>query len=389
MKRVLIVCPHYLPGFRAGGPIRSVANMTERLSDEFEFWILTGDRDFQSKAAYLDIRYGEWQTVDRARVRYLAPAEWGLKSLAAAILESRPDLVHLQSFFHPLATLRPLWLRRWRRIDDVPFLLAPRGEFSPGALRIRTFKKRAFIAVALRFGLLSGIGWSASSQEEKNDILTALGHRVDPKKIWVAGELPSKLVDQPPPRPPKAAGELDAVFVSRISRKKNLDIALRILASVRGNVRFRVIGPHEDADYLAECRAIAQALPENVSATFEGDISHEEVAKVFSQSQLFMFPTAGENYGHAILEALSAGCPVLTSDRTPWRGLESKLAGWDLSLDSEQRFVEVVQNVIQWDDAEFRRWSEGARAAALAYIDDPAVEAAKRTMLREAMGSDR
>jgi len=32
----------------------------------------------------------------------------------------------------------------------------------------------------------------------------------------------------------------------------------------------------------------------------------------------FIFPTLGENFGHVIIESLSAGCPVLCSDQTPW-----------------------------------------------------------------------
>ena len=37
---------YYLPGYKAGGPIRTLANMVDRLGDEFQFKIVTLDRDF-------------------------------------------------------------------------------------------------------------------------------------------------------------------------------------------------------------------------------------------------------------------------------------------------------------------------------------------------------
>jgi len=42
---ILCFVPHYLPGFRAGGPTRSIANLVEWLGDEYRFAIISLDRD--------------------------------------------------------------------------------------------------------------------------------------------------------------------------------------------------------------------------------------------------------------------------------------------------------------------------------------------------------
>jgi len=42
---VLAFTACYLPGYKGGGPIRSVANIVDRLGEEFSFRIFTGDRD--------------------------------------------------------------------------------------------------------------------------------------------------------------------------------------------------------------------------------------------------------------------------------------------------------------------------------------------------------
>ena len=45
---ILSFAGHYLPGYKAGGPIRSIANMVDQLGDEFDFRIVAGDRDLGS-----------------------------------------------------------------------------------------------------------------------------------------------------------------------------------------------------------------------------------------------------------------------------------------------------------------------------------------------------
>ena len=41
MKKILILAGHYLPGHKDGGPLRTLINITEALSDEYEFYIST------------------------------------------------------------------------------------------------------------------------------------------------------------------------------------------------------------------------------------------------------------------------------------------------------------------------------------------------------------
>jgi glycosyltransferase involved in cell wall biosynthesis len=93
---------------------------------------------------------------------------------------------------------------------------------------------------------------------------------------------------------------------------------------------------------------------------YEGPVKNEEVCSLIQLHHLFVLPTFGENFGHAIFEALAAGRPVLISDQTPWRRLEQQRAGWDLPLDDPQAFINVIQNVAQMNSSDFERWSRGA-----------------------------
>lgn len=53
--RVLVCVPHYLPGMKAGGPIRSLGHLVEHLGEEFEFSLLTADRDLGDTRPYPNV----------------------------------------------------------------------------------------------------------------------------------------------------------------------------------------------------------------------------------------------------------------------------------------------------------------------------------------------
>jgi glycosyltransferase involved in cell wall biosynthesis len=178
----------------------------------------------------------------------------------------------------------------------------------------------------------------------------------------------------------KRPGRLSVVFVSRISPKKNLLTALTILQGVSGDVSFDIYGLREDMGYWKRCQRVIETLPANIRVQYGGTVEHAKVREVFAKHDLFLFPTLGENYGHVICEALTAGCPVLISDQTPWRNLEGAAAGWDLPLGEIERFQATLQQCIDADE----EWYAGFRARAREYaqklIADPAVLEANRKM---------
>ena len=68
-------------------------------------------------------------------------------------------------------------------------------------------------------------------------------------------------------------------------------------------------------------------------------------------------PTLGENYGHAIFEAMTTGVPVMISDQTPWRNLEQMKVGWDIPLQMKDKFREAITQAAGWNQEEYDEWS--------------------------------
>lgn len=385
---ILTLTDYYLPGYRAGGPIRTLANMVEQLGDEFTFRIVTRDRDFGEGEPLAGVIPRRWQRVGKAEVLYLAPHDLSARALRRVLCDTEHDVLYLNSFFSPSLTLKPLLLRRLGRVPRRAVVLAPRGEFSPGALRLKAVRKHAFIAAARALGLYEGVLWQASSEYERDDVRRWFGADA---AVHVAPDVPDAAsaarTEALPPRPPKLPGRLDVVFLSRISRKKNLDGALRMLAGVRGEVRLDIYGPLEDEAYWRECQQPIAALPANIRVEYRGAVPYEEVASVMRRHHLFLFPTLGENFGHVILEAFVAGCPVLISDRTPWRALTAERAGWDVPLDDPEAFRAVLQRCVEMSGREHADWSAGAAAFGERFSRNTEVLEQNRALFRLAGGS--
>src|ERR1700744_4330388 len=109
--KVFVVLDYYLPGWRAGGPPRTIANLVERASEEIDFWIFTRDHDFGDRAPYTDVERDKWNQVGNAHVFYCSAKRLSLRTLRELLEEVRPDIIYLNSFFSPL-TRKCLLLRR-------------------------------------------------------------------------------------------------------------------------------------------------------------------------------------------------------------------------------------------------------------------------------------
>jgi glycosyltransferase involved in cell wall biosynthesis len=325
---ILVLADFYLPGFRAGGPVRSIQNLVVTLCSDFEFRVVTRDRDLGSKEAYPASGKG-WQHIGDASVRYLGPREtgFGLRKL----LDSTPyDILYLNSFFSSRFSALPLLLRRFHAIPQRPLVIAPRGEFSPGALQLKYYKKRAWL---LASWMLDSVRCRVAGieQTEAENISAAMGER---SRIFLAPDITS-----PPAKGKdatlrtarrKIAGTAKMVFLSRISPKKNLEYIVRTLGKVSADqIDFDIYGPVEDGAYWARCRKLISSIDRpTIQFTYRGEIPHQRVQSVLSSYDLMVLPTLGENFGHVIYDALAAGCPVAISDQTPWAEVAAAGAGW-------------------------------------------------------------
>jgi glycosyltransferase involved in cell wall biosynthesis len=220
----------------------------------------------------------------------------------------------------------------------------------------------------------------ASNETEQKDIERELGPKM---RVVIAGNLPPKELPVANTPRSKIAGNLSLISVARIAPEKNLLYALQALSSVReGHIEFSIYGPVYDAGYWKKCQDLIATLPPNVIVNYCGSVESEQVPALLARCHFLFMPTLGENFGHVILQALSAGCPPIISDRTPWRGLEMRKAGWDLSLEKENQFESLLTRLCSIGQAEFNMLSQNAFAYAQHYIHNPTTAEANRKLFR-------
>src|SRR6201987_363274 len=377
-KNILVLSDWYLPAYKAGGPVKSLAALTHHLKNDFNFFILTSNKDAFSKTS-LPVKANEWITATHGeRVYYLGDEKITLSKLAEVINGIDYDFVYLNSFFSKHFSIYPLLLKKQGKIKK-PIVLAPRGMLGEGALSLKSKKKNLFINLSKLSGIHKNVIWHATSEQEAEEIKKTFGSSAQ-------SHLASNLILPPTKQRTdysKNVGELKMCFISRISKKKNLLFALEILKSVdTGKVIFDIYGPAEDFAYNQDCANFAKHLPKNITVNFKGDLQAMEVENVLKQNHLFFLPTLNENFGHAIVESMLNGCIPVLSDQTPWKNLKNNGLGWDLPLADKTAFIAALREAILMNEAEFKMQSVKIQQFALSNSTNPAHIEAYRQLFK-------
>ncbi|MFL5763755.1 MAG: glycosyltransferase family 4 protein [Bacteroidia bacterium] len=369
-KKILIFIDWYLPGFKAGGPIRSVANLVSNLNNEYEFLIVTRDTDYADEIPYKSIKQNDWNLLpDGTSVYYFSKEQLNTAAIRKLIDEAGADVVYLNGMYSRYFTLVPL--RYLRRKKAVKVIVAARGMLSAGSLGVKSTKKRIFLFAAKMSGLFRHVLFHATTTAEEKDIRAVFGNKANVK---VAGNLPRKNTKETPAARDKQPGELRLVNVARIAPEKNLLQALLILARVKGKISFDFYGPVYDKAYWKECSEAIRMLPANITASYKGSIESDKVPALLEKAHMLFMPTTGENFGHIILQSLAAGCPVIISDLTPWRQLAEKGIGWDCTIDVDSDdFARVIGIACSMGQQEYDTMSAAAAKYAKEYSDDPSL----------------
>ncbi len=358
-KRLLICADWFDPAIKAGGPIRSCVNLVEFISGSAEVLVLTGNRDLGEKSPLVGTTPNVWQRwKTHSTVFYASSALQRMKEFIRTMHVHKPDCVYLNSMFSPASTLFPLlWM--WLCRSKVRIVLAPRGMLKPSALNQKPWKKKTLLSILRMLRLTGNVCFHATSGEEFTEIRNVF----DNARVAVIANVPTPTVKSLPNRTYRI-GVADLCFVGRVHPIKNLHWLLRVMKDLDCACNLRIIGPLECESYVAECQHAVDDLPDQVTVNFVGPASAEVVKRTLIESDAMILPTLGENFGHAIFESLAVGTPVIISDQTIWDDLETKNAGWAISLDDAPMFADAITQLAGMDEAAHKQLREGALGVA-------------------------
>ncbi|MFK7780592.1 MAG: glycosyltransferase [Candidatus Gracilibacteria bacterium] len=345
MKKILIFKDSFLPGFRGGGPITSIANLVQLLNQDFNILICTKNHDFGETVPYESVESDTVARYKEFNVYYASALN--KKSITKVVNEFNPDVIYLNSFFssttQKVMLLNKLYFRK-------KLIVAPRGELQENALNIKKTKKSVYLFVYKFFKMYKDVKFHSTDKIETKRI-KELFHTKAVAELQNAVK-----IDSFSPLT-KQKDELKLVFVSRISRKKNLHFALLVLQNTSCSIIFDIYGPKEDMAYWGECEQIIKSMPNNVKISYKGSLAQSEIVKKMREYHAFLFPTLSENFGHVIVEAMQAGLVPIISDQTPWLKLDAINAGWDIKLDDKKKYEEVIDKLYKMENEEYSKKS--------------------------------
>jgi len=389
--RLLVVSQHWEPAQRAGGA-RSTERAVAAVADLVDAWVVTGDRDVGDATPWPDLPPADagspavegrrtWVERGGVHVRYQTWDRRSGRRVRQAIDEIDPDLIYLPSIFAP-GSRAVLWRRAIGGVR-CPVVVAPEGELHPGALAHHPGRKRGLLALMRLAGLGRRVRWRAAGTIEASQIRDFAGPGAP---VDIAPDLHGRALKAATTAPDKEPGRARVAFVGTIVPKKGLTRALEIMWPARHEVSFSIYGPAPDPAEWARCQSILDRCEPEVDWRTCGPIPHAQIGTAFADADLCILPTLGENYGYVIAEALEAGCPVLTSDQTPWRGLAADGCGWDLPLDPVEAWRDRLRVVIGWDaeDRQAARVAARSRASRERQDEEATIEAWRALVERAA-----
>ncbi|UEG49447.1 glycosyltransferase [Ferruginibacter lapsinanis] len=369
-KRILILIDWFAPGYKAGGPIQSCVNIAFALKDEFEVFVLTTDTDHGEIVPYSNVSTNEWIDYEQSgiMVYYARKRSLSFDQIKNEITSVNADFVYLNLLFSPYFAIYPLWLHFRNKISG-KVILCPRGTLYESALSYKAYKKRPFVFLYKLMGIAKKIKFHATNERE----FEAIQKYFPGSNVVIADNLPN--TNQPAfTGCIKNVGSLHCIFIARIVAIKNLLFLLNVLENVKADVLLTIVGPAEDNNYWETCKQKIATLPDNIKTTYLGAKQNNELLRLLQQNHLFVLPTTGENFGHAIFESFLAGRPVLISDQTPWLGLKQYKAGWDLPLAKPELFTEAIEQLASCDQQEFDTYANSAWQYANNFISDPTLK---------------
>jgi glycosyltransferase involved in cell wall biosynthesis len=153
------------------------------------------------------------------------------------------------------------------------------------------------------------------------------------------------------PAPPRLPNEIRLLYASHAALHKGIDVAIDTVAElVQGGINARLFLTMSPEDWPSGMKGVVNriaslGLKEHVILT--GRIEQEVMPSLYQHFDIFLFPSLCESFGFTMLEALSAGLPVVAADTPINREILGAAALYYQPLDATAAAAQVLSVIKQ------------------------------------------
>ncbi len=224
------------------------------------------------------------------------------------------DVIHVYGYRDFISTFVSWYARR----RHVPYFIEPMGMFKP---MIRSLLQKRLYDWVYGDGMAQlAAGVIATSTAERREIIE---RGIDPGRVIIRrnGVDLDELRVSPRPgafRRRLGLGDTDrlVLYLGRISKKKGIGLLIRSLCDARlARTHLAVVGPDDCDGHVHRLENLVDTSALTARVAFTGPLYGQEKVEALHDSDVLVLPSANENFGNVVAEAVACGTPVIVTDR--------------------------------------------------------------------------
>jgi teichuronic acid biosynthesis glycosyltransferase TuaC len=268
------------------------------------------------------------------------------------------DIVHFYGLYDLLGPL----VGKFCRKRQIPYVIEPMGMFRPID---RSFRKKRLWQRTLGRSFWHGAARVIATSELEAQDLIDLGVPIE-KVIIRHNGVDASLADQLPSRiefrcrHSISSSEPVLVLLSRLIPRKGADLLIQAFASAcPDDGRLVIAGPEGQPGYRSYLEKCARESGVGNRVLFTGPLYDSEKKSVLAAADIFVLPSAYENFANVVAEAISCGVPAIISRFCGIHSLVDGRAG--LVVDREPAALASAINALLHDPSLYARLKAGCR----------------------------
>lgn len=317
---ILRIEPAYYPAFRYGGPIQSVHLLDKALLEKgVKVDVLA------TTAGQVDgsVPVNVWTLADGVRTKYCQYFGYEHYTFSPGLfweslkIAKGYDLIITDAVWNFPALVAYLVSKLYRK----PFIIVPHGVLYKETVEMKSkYKKLLYWALFAKHYVNGASGIQFTTRDEQEKVLAYFN--VKAHSFLVPNGIQHSAFESLPSlggfskKYPVLTGKSYILFLGRITQKKGLDLLVEAFEKLYRDypdLRLVIVGPDNEG-YGVKVKSWLKKKGILDRTLFTGMLLGEDMLSALVDAEAFVLPSYSENFGMAVVEAMSCGTPVVISD---------------------------------------------------------------------------